>query len=73
MNEEGLKKTCHSKIYIGKPLETNLSEITDKLSVLTKAIETYDNEKIRDALASVVPTYTPDKTMGRSREKVAAE
>ena len=73
MNEEGLKKTCHSKIYIGKPLETDLSEITDKLSVLTKAIETYDNEKIRDALASVVPTYTPDKTMGQSREKVAAE
>lgn len=60
MNEEGLEKTRHSKIYIGKPLGIQMDEVVSKMDKLRGAIESNDNEKIRMTLAEVVPTYTPD-------------
>lgn len=60
MNEEGLSKTQHSKIYIGRPMEIDMEEIHEKLHVLDKALISKDNEEIRIALSEVVPTYTRD-------------
>ena len=60
MNEEGLVKTRHSKIYIGKPMEIDMEDVHEKLRKLDKALISKDNEEIRLALSDVVPTYTRD-------------
>ena len=56
MDEEGLKKTAHSKIFVGQPIEITADELQAKLDVLTEAI-TKDNRAIKEAVAKVVPTY----------------
>ena len=63
MSEEGLGKTRHSKIYIGKPLDIEIDEINSKLDKLETVLETNDNNMIRACLTEVVPTYTPDKSL----------
>ena len=57
MDEEGLKKTAHSKIFVGQPIEITADELQAKLDVLAEAI-TKDNRAIKEAVAKVVPTYT---------------
>ena len=57
MDEEGLKKTAHSKIFVGQPIEITADELQAKLDVLAEAI-TKDNRAIKGAVAKVVPTYT---------------
>ncbi len=61
MNEEGLKDTKHKKIFIGKAIEVTGQEVEEKLKILTDAVATEDNMKIKEAVASVVPTYVIDK------------
>lgn len=60
MSEEGLGKTAHSKIFIGKQLDVNIETVNSKLLVLEQALKQNDNEKIMLALSEVVPTYSPD-------------
>lgn len=57
MEEEGLKKTGHDKIYIGKPFFNSMDELRMHLENLKEAINTEDGEKVKDAVAKVVPTY----------------
>ena len=59
MSEEGLKKTSHSKIFIGQPLDIDMSIVDYKLKTLEAALNTGNNEKIKDAVKEVVPTYSP--------------
>ncbi len=56
MNEEGLLKTAHSKIFVGQPIEISLEELQSKLNVLKAALDT-DNENIKKVFEEVVPTY----------------
>ncbi len=56
MNEEGLVKTSHSKIFVGQPIDISFQELNSKLSLLEQALEKGDKEVI-DALKQVVPTY----------------
>ena len=56
MDEEGLKKTAHSKIFVGQPIQITPEELQAKLDVLSEAI-TKDNRAIKEAVAQVVPTY----------------
>ena len=56
MDEEGLRKTAHSKIFVGQPIEITPDELQAKLDVLSEAI-TKDNRAIKEAVAQVVPTY----------------
>ncbi len=56
MDEEGLKKTAHSKIFVGQPILITPDELQAKLDVLAEAI-TKDNHAIKEAVAQVVPTY----------------
>ena len=57
MDEEGLKKTAHSKIFVGQPIQITPAELQDKLDILSEAV-TKDNHAIKEAVAKVVPTYT---------------
>ena len=56
---EGLVKTDNQKIFIDRDAHVTPEELEEKLRVLKEACDTCDNELIRKAVASVVPTYTP--------------
>ena len=60
MSEEGLTKTSHSKIFIGKQLDIDIAAVNEKLDLLSEALDSKDNEKIMVTLSKVVPTYKPD-------------
>ena len=57
MNEEGLKKTRHDKIFIGSPLDIRMEELKPELDLLETASRHNDIETIKDVIQKVVPTY----------------
>ena len=59
MSEEGLGKTTHSKIFIGKQLDIDMDSLNTKLALLKNALETNDADNIVSALKEAVPTYKP--------------
>ena len=60
MSEEGLTKTEHNKIFIGKPSEITNKELEEKISILSNLIEHEETnlKTIRMAISKVVPTYS---------------
>ncbi len=68
MNEEGLEKTAHSKIFVGQPIDITMSQLEEKLRLLEDVLEDSDIDGIKNAVAQVVPTYNRQKT-----EDVAAQ
>ena len=60
MNEEGLRKTEHSKIFIGSPIAINHNELQHKLQILSIALNK-GNDAIKEALKEVVPTFVPEQ------------
>ncbi len=56
MNEEGLQKTAHSKIFVGQPINITFNELNEKLAMLEDALKVDDNE-VKNTLKKVVPTY----------------
>ncbi len=56
MNEEGLEGTAHKKIFIGKPGNLTIEEMTSKIDRLRKAVDE-DEEEVKRIVAEVVPTY----------------
>ncbi len=61
MDEEGLNKTAHSKIFVGQPIDIDFDLLNQKLEVLKAALEKDDDAAIKAAVAEVVPTYTVDE------------
>ncbi len=57
-NEKGLTKTAHSKIFVEQAAGISFNELSDKLRLLETALEC-DNEKVKEILSEVVPTYKP--------------
>lgn len=71
MSEEGLKKTAHSKIFIGRPGTLTLEELKEKLDRLRDV--TYTDEKtVKKIMSEVVPTYHYNKKTNKSKETPAA-
>lgn len=71
MSEEGLKKTAHSKIFIGRPGTLTLDELKEKLDKLRDV--TYTDEKtVKKIMSEVVPTYHYNKKTNKSKETPAA-
>ncbi|MBE7047039.1 MAG: polysaccharide biosynthesis protein [Ruminococcaceae bacterium] len=74
MNEEGLGKTSHKKIFIGQPTFMDFEELEKNLKILKDAVETKDNKAIVYALETVVPTYAESKKQKKKLdEKLANE
>ena len=73
MNEEGLKKTSHNKIFIGEPFFDSMDELKKKLEILKNAVEAKDNDGVKIAVASVVPTYKPADNSLPQQEGVEIE
>ncbi|MBQ2932409.1 MAG: polysaccharide biosynthesis protein [Clostridia bacterium] len=59
MDEEGLQKTAHSKIFVGKPIEITPEELDAKLEKLKTALS-MTTDDIKAVMMEVVPTYTGD-------------
>ena len=60
MNEEGLKKTANSMIFIGKPIEFDEEVFEMQLEQLISAAKR-ESEDIRARIKEIVPTYQPEK------------
>lgn len=60
MNEEGLKKTANSMIFIGRPIEFDEERFEEQLEQLISAAEE-ESEDIRGKIREIVPTYQPEK------------
>ena len=59
MNEEGLEKTSHNKIFVAEPMNITMEDIKEKLSKLDNLIEReeMDITKIKKTMKDVVPTF----------------
>lgn len=61
MSEEGLSKTSHNKIYIGKPTFEDMESLEIKLNNLRRLIKTNNSKYIRNEMKELVPTYNIPK------------
>ena len=61
MSEEGLLKTTHNKIYIGKPTFDSMDSLKIKLEELKKVLLEDDERIIKDKMKQIVPTYKDPK------------
>lgn len=57
MNEEGLMKTKHKKIFIGKPGDFELGDISSKVDNLLKVAISGNDILLKERLKEYVPTY----------------
>lgn len=57
MSEEGLSKTKHKKIFIGKPGEFDIGDVRDKIDELLKVAVCGNEMVLRERLKEFVPTY----------------
>lgn len=60
MDEEGLKKTAHSKIFVARPTFNDFDTMNAKLNTLKKAAESNDTRTICEEMQAAVPTYVPN-------------
>ena len=70
MEQEGLMSTNNKKIFIGHPLSITPEQLQNKLAILAEAVACGDDNKIRDAIEKVVPTYIRDnESFNRNEEE----
>ena len=62
MDEEGLKKTLHERIFIAKPINFDNKEFWRQLVEL-KRMAYEDGDEIREAVEKMVPTYRRSETL----------
>ncbi len=60
MSEEGLAKTGHDKIFVGKPIEISHADLEEKLDILADVLQK-DTAAVVEAFKTVVPTYRPQR------------
>lgn len=57
MDEEGLRKTDNSKIFIGAPIRMNAATFFDHLAALKQIAYSNNSENLVQALVDMVPTF----------------
>jgi FlaA1/EpsC-like NDP-sugar epimerase len=73
MNEEGLTKTRHEKIFIGAPSDITMEELKPSLDLLRSAAESNDIDTIKSVIEKVVPTYIRNSDIvNKPREEMMA-
>lgn len=55
MAEEGLVRTAHEKIFIGKQADMSFQEVIESIKALENSMES--DEMLRECMARLVPTY----------------
>ena len=61
MEEEGLKKTQHNKIFIGKQIDIDYEKLETHLGVLKKVIEDEKTELVDPIMKELVPTFVREE------------
>lgn len=63
MNEEGLEKTSHDKIFVAEPMNVSMQDIEDKLNNLHELLgkENVAISEIKATMKEVVPTFQEQK------------
>lgn len=56
--EEGISKTKHDKIHIGKPTFYDYKLLLKSINRLNNIIDNENNEELKEYLKNIVPTYT---------------
>lgn len=71
MDEEGLKKTTHNKIYIGKPTFESIESLEKKLEQLKILLNESKIDKIKNKMGEIVSTYkaSNNKEVAVDKEK----
>ncbi|MGL4362793.1 MAG: polysaccharide biosynthesis protein [Cellulosilyticaceae bacterium] len=57
MSEEGLTKTSSDQIFIGNPTHLEFDSLVESFEILKPVLN--DQEKLREAIMQIVPTYHP--------------
>lgn len=57
MNEEGLRKTEHKKIFIGKPSNIEFSNLKSEINKLMNIVSLGNVQNLKIKLKEIVPTY----------------
>ena len=57
MSEEGLEKTPHEKIFIGRPGDFNINRLKKEISELLDLAISEDEYLMREKMKEIVPTY----------------
>lgn len=65
---EELDKTDNSLIFIERDVCPTRDELESKLALLKEAVETHDNDVMRQALMNVVPTFHDAEEVNRNAE-----
>jgi FlaA1/EpsC-like NDP-sugar epimerase len=71
MDEEGLGKTLHEKIFIAKPMDIEFGRLTTVLDEFNEIIDDYEWGRFAEKLKEVVPTYV-EVGMAEYGKEVAA-
>ncbi|MCR5522711.1 MAG: polysaccharide biosynthesis protein [Clostridia bacterium] len=58
---EELDKTENELIFVERDTPITMDELSQKLDILRKAVETDSDEEVRKAIAQVIPTYMPSE------------
>ncbi|MBV1756299.1 MAG: polysaccharide biosynthesis protein [Dethiosulfatibacter sp.] len=61
LSEEDITQTAHSKIFVGKPLFSDLNHLINHLEILKGIVKKGEEEDIRQYLKKLVPEYTYKK------------
>ena len=69
IKSEQLDKTSHDMIFIEKDEPLTLGVLEEKLEHLLRAVETGDDEKVREALHKVVPTFRTPREINADATK----
>ena len=69
MDEEGLQDTANHMIHIGKPIELNEEVFFEQLRELREATRK-DLPSIKEAVAKIVPTYTPQNIRPKGEKEL---
>lgn len=59
LEDEGINKTFHEKIYVGRPLEFAADVVEDSLQELRKALDQSDIMRLELEILKLIPTYRP--------------
>ncbi|MCR5609936.1 MAG: polysaccharide biosynthesis protein [Lachnospiraceae bacterium] len=73
MEEEGLVKTSHNKIFVGKQIVVNASEFNRQLSILNEVSRNNETERIVKLISEIVTTYHPSNEFKSMIEESTVE
>ena len=67
VRKEELEKTDNDLIFIDKETPRSMEELQTKMNILKTAVDTLDDDGVREALRKVVPTFRRPEDVNRER------